>query len=71
MGVLSPHHLIFFFDFLEEYSRLKEKGVAVNGVVFNVRLFFTCNAPARQFLKCVKGHSGFYSCERCEIRLPD
>ena len=31
-------------------------------------LFFTCDAPARQFLKCVKGHSGFYSCERCEIK---
>ena len=51
---------------------LKERGIAVNGVVFNIRLlFFTCDAPARQFLKCVKGHSGFYSCERCEIRLPD
>ena len=59
----------FFCDFLEEYSRLKESGVTVNGVVFNVRLlFFTCDAPARQFLKCVKEHSGFYSCERCEIK---
>ena len=48
---------------------LKERGIAVNGVVFNIRLlFFTCDATARQFLKCVKGHSGFYSCERCEIK---
>ena len=30
--------------------------------------FLPCDAPARQFLKCVKGHSGFYSCERCEIK---
>ena len=59
----------FFCNFLEEYSRLKERGVAVNGVAFNIRLlFFTCDAPARKFLKCVKGHSGFYSCERCEIK---
>ena len=42
----------FFCDFLEEYSRLKERDVAVSGVVFNVRLlFFTCDA-----------------CERCEIK---
>ena len=59
----------FFCYFLEQYSRLKERGVAVNGVVFNVRLlFFKCDAPAQQFLKFVKGHSGFYSCERCEIK---
>ena len=37
----------FFCDFLEEYSRLKERGIAVNGVVFNIRLLFsTCDAPA-------------------------
>ena len=26
---------------------------------------FTCDAPARSFLKCVKGHGGYYGCERC------
>nr|XP_047127820.1 uncharacterized protein LOC124808656 [Hydra vulgaris] len=25
---------------------------------------FVCNAPARAFLKCIKGHSGYDSCER-------
>ena len=56
---------LFFCDFLEEYSQLKERSVAVNGVVFNIRLlFFTCDAPAQQFLKCVKGHKG----ERSEIK---
>ena len=25
---------------------------------------FVCDAPARAFLKCVKGHSGYDSCER-------
>jgi len=24
-----------------------------------------CDAPARSFLKCIKGHSGYNSCERC------
>jgi len=26
---------------------------------------FICDAPARAFIKQVKGHTGFYSCERC------
>ena len=26
------------------------------------------DAPARSWLKCVKGHSGYYPCERCHIR---
>ena len=27
---------------------------------------FVCDAPARAFLKCIKSHSGYDSCERCE-----
>lgn len=26
---------------------------------------FTCDAPARAFVKYVKGHNGKYDCERC------
>ena len=63
----SPNE--FFYDFLEEYSRLKENGIVVNGTVFNVRLlFFACTTPAGQLLKQVKGHSGFYSCEGCTVK---
>ena len=28
---------------------------------------FICDAPARAFLKCIKCHSGFSSCERSNI----
>lgn len=24
--------------------------------------------PARAFIKCCKGHTGFYSCERCNVK---
>ncbi|XP_047132579.1 uncharacterized protein LOC124811269 [Hydra vulgaris] len=27
---------------------------------------FVCDASARAFLKCIKGHSGYDSCERCQ-----
>ena len=39
-----------------------------------------CDAPARAFVKCMKGHSGYNCCERCaqcgewmhrKIALPD
>lgn len=29
---------------------------------------FVCDAPARAFLKCIKGHTAYYSCERCIIK---
>ena len=29
---------------------------------------FVCDTPARSFLKCCKGHRGFYACERCEVK---
>ena len=29
---------------------------------------FVCDAPARSFLKCVVNHTGYSSCERCEIK---
>lgn len=29
---------------------------------------FVCDTPARAFLKRIKGHTGFYGCERCTIK---
>ena len=29
---------------------------------------FVCDAPARAFLKCVVNHTGYSSCERCEVK---
>ena len=57
----------FLEDFLEEFSVLKENGVTYK--TFTVAISaFVCDAPARAYLKCTKGHTGYYACERCEIR---
>ena len=36
--------------------------------VFLINLHaFVCDAPARQFLKCVKSHAGYFARERCTV----
>ena len=51
-------------DDLNVLSTLELKGLTVSVKV----LCFTCDTPARAFVKCVKGHGGFSSCERCEVK---
>ena len=56
-------------DFIEEYRILQENGIVLGTHTFNVKLkAFICDAPARAFLKCIKGHTGYYACERCTIK---
>ena len=56
-------------DFIEELRRLLHSGIVINRRKHEIRLHsFICDAPARAMLKCIKYHSGYYSCERCTIR---
>ena len=61
---------VFLADFFEEYHKLKTTGICqASGNILPVFMkCFICDAPARSFLKDIKGHSGFYSCERCTVR---
>lgn len=59
----------FLEDFLGEYMKLSKDGLFVDGKRLGVEIIsFICDAPARAFLKCIKGHTGYYACERCEIK---
>ena len=59
----------YLLDFLTEYKQLKHTGVTHSGKVFQVDLqAVICDAPAREFVKGVVGHSGYFSCERCTIK---
>lgn len=52
-------------DFLSEMHNL-EDGSEYNGVTNSVIVHcFVCDAPARQFLKCIISHAGYNGCERC------
>ena len=58
----------FLEDFLCEYPYLIESGIKTKiGIKqFEIKCF-TCDAPARQFLKSIKGHTGYNSCE-CTVK---
>jgi hypothetical protein len=53
-------------DFLNELSLVMTNGVSDGSKKFDVALkAFVCDAPARAWLKRIKLHSGYNSCERC------
>lgn len=59
----------FLNDFLLEYTLLSQNGFEYNGLCFQVEFkVFICDAPARQFVKNIKSHNGYFSCERCTIK---
>lgn len=53
-------------DFINEINVLINNGLTYRKETYEIILkAIVCDAPARAFLKCIKGHTGFYSCERC------
>ena len=60
---------VFLEDFLRDINATLANGLYINQKHRAVAIHsFICDAPARQYLKKVKSHSGYSSCERCEIR---
>ena len=59
----------FMSDFLIEYCELKASGLKDGSQLYFVRIkVFICDVPARQFLKCIKGHNAYNACERSIVR---
>jgi hypothetical protein len=49
-----------------ELTELMTDGWLHDGVLFKVcKTLFICDAPARSFLQCIKGHSGYFGCGYC------
>jgi len=47
-------------------NELSETGIAIGDTTIEFSLkALVCDASPRSFLKCIIGHIGYYSCERC------
>lgn len=60
---------MYLEDFVNELLFIIENGIQIGfkKVEFYVHSFI-CDAPARAFIKCVKYHSGYSSCDKCTVR---
>ena len=59
----------YLSDLVSELLNLYEDGKHINDEVVDIQIkAFVYDAPARAFLKCIKGHTGYHSCKRCKRR---
>ena len=57
----------FLVENLEENSLIAQRA-AHDFQIDQIELMcFICDTPARAFVKCTKGHTGYYACEGCVI----
>lgn len=68
-GTAKPNSITdYTSSFLTELKALQQHGVELQNGTLNVKVnAFICDAPARAFLKCIKSHNAYSSCERCTI----
>lgn len=53
-------------DFIKEMLVLLKEGFFWKEKLYSVEIHsFICDAPARSFIKCVKSHGGYSSCDKC------
>ena len=56
----------FLLDFVSETIELCKNGFMYKGRNHRFKVDgFICDAPARSFILCVKGHSGYFGCTKC------
>ncbi|KAK7873667.1 hypothetical protein R5R35_013207 [Gryllus longicercus] len=67
-GVGKPSNLDQYLEnFIAEIRELK-RGFEIDGKVLKINIHsFVCDRPARAFIKGIKGHGGYDSCERCTV----
>ncbi|XP_076050503.1 uncharacterized protein LOC143031030 isoform X1 [Oratosquilla oratoria] len=57
----------FLSYFIDEMRELKVNGIKYEDKTYQVVIkAFVCDAPARSFIKCIKGHTGYTGCEKCD-----
>lgn len=57
----------FLSPFVTELKLLLTHGIYINSMKLVVKISsIIADAPARSFVKCVKGHTAYHGCERCD-----
>lgn len=57
---------IYLDQFVQEVIELCENGIIIGEKLYKFSIrFIICDAPAKSFILCVKGFSGFNSCTKC------
>ncbi|XP_011865215.1 PREDICTED: uncharacterized protein LOC105560585 [Vollenhovia emeryi] len=54
-------------QFIEEYNDIQDNGFQYGEKKYKILInAVICDAPAKAFMKCIKGHTGYYGCDKCE-----
>jgi hypothetical protein len=65
-GSSKPPVAEFFESFVVELKSVLENGLLHDDKYFDVNIRgFVCDTPAKAFIKCTKGHNGFFGCDGC------
>lgn len=57
----------YLSEFTAEFGELLKSGVVIENTHYNILLHsFVCDAPARAMVKQIKGHSGYFGCDKCK-----
>ena len=66
-GNKKPNNLNEFLeDCVSSILKMETSGIEIDNTQYNVVVHaFVCDAPARAFVKAIKGHMAYSSCERC------
>jgi hypothetical protein len=65
----SKPNVTFLNDFVDEVRRLMDTGLKIHEHQIHVLVHsIVCDAPARAFVKCIKSHSGYSTCENCTVK---
>ncbi|XP_043468096.1 uncharacterized protein LOC122502220 [Leptopilina heterotoma] len=70
LGTGKPQDLDLFLDeFIDELNNYQKTGIVLGDKLYKIRIkSFILDTPARALVKCAKGHAGYFSCERCQIK---
>jgi len=67
-GNVKPNANEFLTDFVNECIELSKNGIYINSIKCRFKLsMLICDTPAKSYVLAIKGHSGYFSCTKCDI----